>query len=145
MANNLIETIQKNLNLPALQKIDPNIQETKEKSLRPSQDKLSQAAIPAVLTALYKFTRTDEGCQALISNSGYLDWLGAFFEGKEKTAVDKVAHYADVTSEESERMMEDIADEAVATVKNSVKPRLTIDDSVFMKDQRHHSVYLPAI
>ena len=47
MANNLVETIQKNLGLPALQKVDPNSQEVKEKMLHSSQEKLAQAAIPA--------------------------------------------------------------------------------------------------
>ena len=112
MANNLVETIQKNLGLPAFRKIDPNIQETKGKSLRSSQDKLAQAAIPAVLAALYKFTRTDEGCQAIISDNDNPDWLGTFFEEKEKSAVDKVARYAGVTPEEAESVMENIADEA---------------------------------
>src|SRR5262245_33888105 len=110
MANNLIETIQKNLGLPALQKIDPNIQEVKDKSLRSSRDNLAQAAIPAVLTALYKFTRTDEGCQRFMSNESNADWLGTLFEGKEKSAVDKVALYADVSAGEAESLMEDIAD-----------------------------------
>jgi hypothetical protein len=146
MANNLIETIQKNLDLPALQKIDPNIQETKEKSLRSSQDKLAQAAIPGVLAALYKFTRTDDGCKAIISGDGYSDWLGTFFEDKEKSAVDKVARYADVTAGETESIMENIADESVNTIKNSFKGKLTVNGiRTFMNDQRHNIlVHLPA-
>ena len=146
MANNLVETIQKNLDLPALQKIDPNIQETKEKTLRSSQEKLAQAAIPAVLAALYKFTRTDDGCKAIISGDGYSDWLGTFFEGKEKSAVDKVARYAGVTDEQAESVMENIADESVNTVKNSVKPKPSVESiRKFMDDQRHIIlVHLPA-
>lgn len=139
MANNLVETIQKNLGLPALEKIDPNTQEIKNKSLRSSRERLSQAAIPAVLTALYKFTRTDEGCKAIISNEANPDWLGTFFEGKEKTAVDKVALYADSSGEEAESIMEDIADESVATVKNSSKSKLTVAQvRTFMYLQRHN-------
>jgi hypothetical protein len=146
MANNIIETIQKNLDLPALQKIDPNIQETKEKTLRSVQEKLAQAAIPAVLTAMYKFTRTDEGCKAIISGDGYSDWLGTFFEGKEKSAVDKVARYAGATDVEAESLMENIADESVNTIKKSAGPKLSVDSiRTFMNDQRHHIlVYLPA-
>ena len=139
MANNLVETIQKNLGLPALQKIDPNIQEVKDKSLRSSRENLGQAAIPAVLTVLYKFIRTDEGCKTFISNESNPDWLGTFFEGKEKAAVDKVALYADVTVGEAESIMEDIADEAVTTIKNSIKPKLTVDlVRAFMNSQRHN-------
>jgi hypothetical protein len=146
MASNLLETVQKNLGFPALQKIDPNIQETKEKSLRSSQDKLAQAAIPAVLAALYKFTKTDEGCRAIISGDDHSDWLGTFFEGREKSAVDKVARYADVTDDEAERAMENIADESVNTIKDSIRPKLSAEAiRAFMENQRHHIlVYLPA-
>ena len=147
MANNLVETIQKNLGLPALQKIDPNIQEVKTKSLRAPADNLAQAAIPAVLTALYKLTRSDEGCKAIISGDGNPDWLGTFFEGKEKSAVDKVALYAGVSAAEAESLMEDIADEAVVAVKNSIKPKLTGDlVRTYLESQRHHIiVYLPPV
>jgi hypothetical protein len=146
MATNFVETIQKNLGLPALQKIDPNIQETKEKILRSPQEKLAQAAIPAVLAALYKFTRTDEGCKAIISGEGYSDWIGTFFEGKEKSAVDKVARYAGVTDAEAESIMENIADESVNTIKNSAGSKLSVEGiRTFMNDQRHNVlVYLPA-
>ena len=146
MANNIIETIQKNLGLPALQKIDPNIQETKEKSLRSSQEKLAQAALPAVLAALYKFTRTDDGCRAIIASNENPDWLGTFFEGKEKSAVDKVARYADVTNAEAETLMENIADESVNSLKASAGSKQSIEGiRSYMKNQRHHIlVYLPA-
>lgn len=146
MANNLVETIQKNLGLPALQKIDPNIQEIKDKSLHSPQEKLAQAAIPAVLAALYKFTRTDEGCQALISGDGNSDWLGTFFEGNEASAVEKVAHYAGVTTEEAESTMENVADESINALKTSIKPKLTVGIvRTFMDVQRHNIlVHLPA-
>ena len=146
MANNIIETIQKDLGLPVLQKIDPNSQETKGKSLRSSQDKLAQAAIPAVLAALYKFTRTDERSQAIISNNDNPDWLGTFFEDKERSAVDKVALYAEVAPEEAESVMVNIADEAISTLRNSIKTKPTVDSiRSYMADQRHNIlVYLPA-
>jgi len=147
MANNLIETIQKNLGLPALQKIDPNIQEVKDKSLRSSRENLAQAAIPAVLTALYKFMKKDEGCTGFISNETNPDWLGTFFEGKEKSAVDKVALYAEVSAGEAESLMEDVADEAVVAIKSSIKPKLTGDlVRTYLESQRHHIiVYLPPV
>jgi hypothetical protein len=146
MANNFVETIQKNLGLPALQKIDPNSQEIKEKSLHTQEEKLAQAAVPAVLTALYKFTRTDEGCQAIISNSDNPDWLGTFFEDKEKSAVDKVARYADVTNQEAQSLMENIANESVKTLRNSINSTPSVENvRSYMDNQRHNIlVYLPA-
>ena len=146
MPTNLVETIQKNLGYPSLQKIDPNIQETKEKIPRHTQEKLSQAAIPAVLTAFYKFTRTDEGCNAIIAEQAHGDWLGFIFEGKEEVAVDKVARYAGVIAGEAESAMENIADEAVNTLKKSAGTNPTAESvKTFMNDQRHNIlVYLPA-
>jgi hypothetical protein len=146
MANNFVETIQKDLGFPALQKIDPNIQETKEKVAAHSEQKLAQAAIPAVLTALYKLTRTDDGCKLILGKEDHSDWLGIVFEGKEATAVDKVAHYAGVTKELAESAMENIADEAVVDLQKSAGSSTNCEGvRTFMNDQRHNIlVYLPA-
>jgi hypothetical protein len=146
MSTNLVETIQKNLGFPPLQKVDPNIQETKDKTPGPSREKLAQAAIPAVLMALYKFVRVDKGGLSVLDATGHTDWLGVIFEGKEKLAVDKVARYAGVADKEAETVMEDIADEAVVVVKKSVGVHPTPGSvRVFMNDQRHDIlVHLPA-
>lgn len=144
MATNLVETIQKNLGYAPLQKIDPNIQETKDSVPRQSKEKLGQAAIPATLTALYKFTRTKEGCEALLSGEDNPDWLNRIFQGKDKIAVDKVAHYAGVTPEEAATAMENIADESVRIVRKSgAKTPTAINE--YMNGQRHQIlVHLPA-
>jgi hypothetical protein len=146
MATNLVETIQRNMGFPPLQKIDPNIQEIKEKFSQQSQEKLAQAAIPAVLMALYKFVRADKGGNSVLEASGHTDWLGVIFEGKEKAVVDKVARYAGVTDKEAESAMENIADEAVVVVKKSAGANPTPESiRVFMNDQRHDIlVHLPA-
>ncbi|MBC7949719.1 MAG: hypothetical protein H7Y42_17675 [Chitinophagaceae bacterium] len=144
MASNLIETIQKNLNYPTLHKIDPNIQETKDAVPRQSKEKLGQGAIPTVLTALYKFTRTDKGCKGVLTETDHADWLGVIFEGKERTAVDKVAHYAGVTPGQAEASMEEVADEAINTLKG-LKNHDPEHIRTYMTSQRHNIlVYLPA-
>ena len=146
MSSNLVESIQKNLGFPPLQKVDPNIQETKEKIFREPLEKLAQAAIPAVLTALYRFTRSEAGSANILSATGHADWLGAIFKGKEAAAVEKVAHYAGTTEKEAESAMENIADEAVITVKRSAGAHPTPEIvKSFMNAQRHNIlVYLPA-
>jgi hypothetical protein len=145
MATSLVETIQKNLGYAPLCKVDPNIQEPKEKSAPDSSQRLAQAAIPAALTALYKLTRTEEGCRTIIANDGNTDWLGTIFEGRENVAVDKVARYAGTTETEAESAMENIADEAVRVLKSAANPRTPEGLRAFMEVQRHHIlVYLPA-
>jgi hypothetical protein len=145
MANNLVETIQNNLGFPPLQKIDPNIQETKEKFSRSSEEKLAQAAIPAVLTALYNFSRSSNESQLILSGNEQ-DWLATIFEGKEASAVEKVAAYAGITDSEAESAMENVADEAVNTLRESAGPKGNAETiRTLMGDQRHHIlVYLPA-
>lgn len=146
MATHLVETIQKNLGLPPLQKIDPNIQETKDQVPRQSKEKLAQAAIPAVLTALYKFTRTDEGCKVILDGSANSDWLATIFERNEKAAVDKVAHYAGVTPEVARKTMVNIASEAITTLKKAAGSHPDCASiRKYMNDERHNIlVYLPA-
>jgi hypothetical protein len=144
MATSLVETIQKNLGYPPLCKVDPNIQEPKEKSAADSSQKLAQAAIPATLTALYKLTRTDEGCRKIIANDGNTDWLAAIFEGRENVAVDKVARYAGTTELEADSALENIADEAVRILKSSANQRTPDGLRTYMEGQRHNIlVHLP--
>ncbi|MDP4264030.1 MAG: hypothetical protein Q8941_15990 [Bacteroidota bacterium] len=146
MANNLVETVQRSLGFPPLQKIDPNSQEAKQKFLRYPQEKLAQAAIPAILTALYRFTRSDEGCRIILSDIGQADWLGVIFRGKETIAVEKCADYAGVTKKEAESAMENIADEAVIILKKMAGSHPGMESiKAIMNAQRHNIlVYLPA-
>jgi hypothetical protein len=142
---NLVEIIQKNLGYPPLQKIDPNIQETKEKFARQPMEKLVQAAIPAILTALYRFTRTDDGCATILAIKEHQDWLGTIFEGKEKIAVEKCAAYAGVSHDEAESVMENVSDEAVRILKNIPGTRTGSGIKALMNAQRHNIlVHLPA-
>jgi hypothetical protein len=146
MATHLVETIQKNLGFPPLQKIDPNSQEAKEKISRQSHEKLGQAAIPAVLTALYRFTRSDDGCGVILSEPGHADWLSVIFSGKETIAVEKVAAYAGVTNKEAESALENVADEAIITLKKSAGSHPTPESIKALMNAQRHSilVYLPA-
>jgi hypothetical protein len=145
MAKNFVETIQTKLGYPPLQKIDPNIQEAK-KGARSQQERLAQAAIPAVLTALYSFTRSDEGSQAILAGEGYSGWLPVIFPDKENTAVGKVAQYAGVTEETAAKEMEKIADEAVAVLRKEAGEHPTPEKiRATMDTERHHIlVTLPA-
>ncbi len=146
MASNIVETIQKNLGYAELEKVDPNIQEIKGKYEHSSVEKLGQAAIPAVLTALYNFTRTEEGCHKIISGTEKEDWLSVIYGEKEKEAVEKVAHYAGVTENQAESHMETIADESVKLLKEEAGSDPTPEKlGAYMKTQRHNIlVHLPA-
>lgn len=144
MAKNIIEAIQTNLGYPPLQKIDPNNQEVKNTELQ--GDRVAQAAIPAVLTALYKLSRTDEGAAKIITAKPADDILSLIYEGKEASAVEKVAQYAGITNEQAEGYMENIADESFLIIQKEAGDKLSVEKlKTYMNDQRHHIlVYLPA-
>ena len=144
MVTNIVETIQKNLGYPPLQKVDPNSQEIKESYHATPEEKLPQAAIPAVLAAMIKFSDGKEGIH-LLTDTTNKDWLGTIYSGKEKDAIKKVAVYAGVAVDEAERHMENIADEAVTIVRNSIQPPDAEKLRSFMNSQRHNILtHLPA-
>lgn len=146
MAINLVETIQKNLGFPALQKIDPNIHETKNDAVRTADERLAQAAIPAVLTFLYKLTRSDAGCKYILSEEGKQSKLDEIFEDKTAEAAEKVAQYAGVSAETAKERMEEVAEEAIKLIKESAGQHPAEEKiRTFMSYQRHNIlVHLPA-
>jgi len=144
MVTNLVDAIQKNLGYPPLEKVDPNSQEIKGAKKMSSAQKLPQAAIPAVLAAMIKYSDGPDGINVLTLNENK-NWLGTFYCGKEQEAVKKVADYAGVSVDEAQRNMEDISIEAVRLVKDSVKNADAEKLRSYMNSQRHTILsHLPA-
>jgi hypothetical protein len=147
MITNIVEAVQKNLGYPPLQKVDPNSQEIKHFAGVNVNEKLSQAAITAVLAGLARFVRSDDGADYFISNAGVdQNWLEIIFAGKQSGAVDKVAQYAGVPSSEALAHMQKIAREAVKLIHESIGNKETRGKiNNYMKGQRHNILlYLPA-
>ncbi len=146
MAINIVETIQKNLGLAELQKIDPNTQEVKKPENFTSEQYIGQAAIPAVLLGLYKFSGDKEGNAAILNNRFSSAVLDTIFADKKEDAIQKVAEYTGNTTTYASSQMEQIAAEAVRVVKENVTDTKS-DGAVktFLADQRNIILtYLPA-
>lgn len=146
MITNIVETVQKNLGYPPLQKVDPNSQEVKHSEERSSPEKLAQSAITAVLAGLVKFGRSDIGANYLVSGGTKQNWLELIFAGKRSEAVDKVAHYSNTSVPETTEHMQKIANEAVKLIHDSIGNKETPEKiKTYMKGQRHNILlYLPA-
>lgn len=145
MPDNILEIIAQNLGYPALEKIDPNSQEPKHPEHN-VEEKIAQAAIPAVLAAMYKFSRTPEGQNYLSHSSPQSDdLLNNIYMGNASEAIRKVAEYAGISEPEAESRMEEIADEAVNIVRKAVSKGGSEAVQKYMADQGHAIlVYLPA-
>ena len=148
MATNIIESIQKSLDYPALCKIDPNSQEAKDKTHQTRVEKLAQGAIPAVLAGIYRLSRKTDGAEKIISmqtnnNEGLLLQI---FDGDEDVAVQKVAQYSEATETDVKNHMEIIAGEAIRIIRKHVGEQPTAAKiKTYLGDQRHNVLsYLPA-
>ncbi len=144
MSINLLETVQKNLGYPPLHKIDPNTQDVYENT--PAEDKFSQAAIPAVLTAMYNYVQSDEGAAAFLQNDNSTNWISKIFDDKTKKAVDTISSYALQSNADPILSVNEIAAEAVKVVKENISEHADIKEvKLFFSNQINTILlYLPA-
>lgn len=145
MAINIVEAIQARLGTRAINKIDVNATHQSETQRPVATDHGIQAAAAAVLVALYRFGKTDEGAETL-ARDGNGNWLQVIFLNKDEVAVGKVASYADISADEARRSMTAIADEAVKEIYRNVGNDATpAKIKAYLASQRHNILaYLPA-
>jgi len=141
MAINLIQSIQKNLGYAELKKIDPNTQQTINDGKE--EDQLNQAAIPAVLIVLYKYTRTNEGAQQVYESNLTHDWLETMLEDDTSNAVHKVVEYSGVPEVLARERMELIAKQAVGLIHESKPQSVQAVKDILAAQRNSILVYLP--
>jgi len=120
MSTNLLETVQQNLGYPSLQKIDTATDQIKENIKTPDEDKFSQAAIPAVLTAMYSFAQSTDGAKDILQKDITTDWVKIIFDDNRKAAIQVIADYAGQSIDSSIPKMNAIASEAVKVVRENL-------------------------
>jgi hypothetical protein len=119
MPVNLLLSIPKNLDYPALKKIDPNTQDIPLDQYETDEERLNQAAVTAVLIATYKYTRSDQGAEQVLCGDVSNNWLNTILGDTSKEAIRKVADYAQTSDEEAARKMEIVARESVRIIRES--------------------------
>ena len=146
MSINLLEDIQSKLGYPSLQKIDPNTQEVAEDNGTPDEHRFSQAAIPAVLIALYNYSRSDVGALTILQYSSLTVWTDRIFSDNKEAIIQKIAAYSNYTTENADTKMNSIAAHAVNDIKENLPENaLAHDVKKFLADQRNNILpYLPA-
>ncbi|HLF46699.1 MAG TPA: hypothetical protein VI548_09750 [Chitinophagaceae bacterium] len=147
MSINLLETVQTQLRYPALRKIDPNTQVESTDNIMPDEHQFGQAAIPGILTALYKFSRTDDGADNILQGSVTSNWTALIFGDQKESIIQKIAGFSNLSLENAEAKMNTIAVTAITTIKENLPAKATIHDvKVFLAGQRNDILlYLPAV
>lgn len=141
---NLVEIIQNNLGYPALQKIDPNNQETKHFQ-QTTEEKLAQSVVPVVLTAIFKLTRNDIGCRYILSGEKKEDKFRMLYNFKVEEVIERVMKYAGVSAEVVETRMKEVANESFKVINKMAGGATEGKIKDYMSGQRHNIlVHLPA-
>jgi hypothetical protein len=128
MSKNLLETVQQNLGYPALQKINIETGMVNENTAGITENKFSQAAIPAVLTALYRYAQSDEGAALILKGDTNTDWTLQLFDANRKEAIQTISAYAAQSNENPVAKINAIADEAVKLIRERVPVQGDIKD-----------------
>ncbi len=146
MSVNLIKTIQENLGYPPLNKIDPATEQPVTNKGKVIENKFSQAAIPAVLTGLYRYVQSDEGAADFLNIKNSNNWIAKIFDDNRKEAIQTISVYAHQSNEDPAAKMNAIANEAVKVTKENLAADAGIKEvKDFFSDQRNNILlYLPA-
>lgn len=145
MSINLLHTIQENLGYPVLHKVDANTQDVIVDADKSNANRFSQAAIPAVLIALYKYSRADEGATDILSADAGTDWTALIFSDEKEKAIEEIATYSDNDRGEVIKKLNTIAKEAIGIIRQKVTETGTIVDvKTLLADSRNDVLpYLP--
>jgi len=143
MAINIVDAIKEKLGTDALKKIDVNVPHQSETKSPESTDHTTQACVAAVLVALYRYGKTDEGAAALAQQSSG-NWLSAIMMGKESIVAEKVAGYSGESPDTCMQLMNVVLDEALAQIHASAGNDASAIKT-YIASQRHNILaYLPA-
>ncbi|HMC84925.1 MAG TPA: hypothetical protein VKI61_05340 [Chitinophagaceae bacterium] len=149
MATNIIELLQHALNSKPLQKVNPNTQEVDKSATDTSNaSKLQQAVISAVLTGVYKITRTHEGAEKILSGNISTSWGDFLFADSKAALISHIVKYS-VSSPAAVQSEIEIAGNETSDIirTNAGGNKISTADDVitYMKDQRNKILhYLPA-
>lgn len=146
MSINLLESIQIKMGYPPLQKVDPNTQGVEGSNSSPKEEQFSQAAIPSVLSALYRFSRTDEGAENILQGTVSTNGANMIFEDNEESVIKKIAAYSKYTLAETRIKINTIIAAAVTIIKENLSAHPAIHDlKTFLAGQKNNFLpYLPA-
>jgi hypothetical protein len=111
----IIETVQANLGLMPLRKIDPNTLEIKGDPIDLGNTALAQAGIPAILLGIYNRLELDPDFSTLQADNGRM--LEKIFGKSKDDVVKKITAYSKIKDDNSEQELEHIAAESIRVVK----------------------------
>jgi len=120
MSINLLEAVQQNLGYPALLKIDTTTDQVFSNDKSTKEDNFSQAAVPAVLAALYLYAESDDGAAEILKTGANINWVDRIFFDKRTAVIQTIATYSELSKEDLVLKMNTIANEAIKITKENL-------------------------
>ena len=115
---NILQLITERLGYPALQKVDPNTQESAVEQYHGNAlGKLSQAAIPAIMIAITRYFRIDANSRNLTAAFSGNEWLQQLFGKKKEAVIQKIADFSGKDTAATTSEMERIATTAIEIIR----------------------------
>jgi hypothetical protein len=140
----IIETVQKNLGFNALEKIDPNTQETAGRKGMMGNSALAQAGIPAILLGIYNRLEVNPEMDMLDAEKpgGLLEKI---FGKSMDTIVKRINIYSKFPDKHSFQQLEHIASESMRVVKENIgeSPSKSTIRNFVAKHKPETLLYLP--
>ncbi|HEY6977531.1 MAG TPA: hypothetical protein VH396_14635 [Chitinophagaceae bacterium] len=144
MPIDLLLSIPKNLGYPVLKKIDPNTQDIPSDKYETDEEKLNQAAITAVLIAMYKYTRSNQGAEEVLCGNESNNWLNTILGDSSNEAIKKVADYAHTSDEQAAEKMEIVARQGIRIIRESKPVAVSDVKNILLAQKNIILTHLPA-
>ena len=114
---NLIEEIAAHLGYPPLEKIKPINDEPAADAIINNEQLFAQAAIPAVLVALYKYSLSDEGAANIIGTER--TWANNLFFNEASQVVGTIASYSGKTEGEVQQALPKVIEASITKINEA--------------------------
>lgn len=144
MSINLIKALAQKQEMPDLPPVDPNTQDISAAS-GTYTDKLVQAAIPVVLTGMYKYSRDIHQADQLIDESFGRQWQDKLFGESRELIIAEVASYAGVSRGEADAKLTEVYSQSVDVIKSNISsPDANAVAGLFTGQRNNILTHLPA-
>ncbi len=145
MSFNIMESLRLEKGLPAVQQTEPDIQIVEPDSGLPDDRRFLHVAIPSILTALYRYSRTDEGAAAILNDEQRTGWDDHLFGAHKQTVNERIASYSYTDPSEMENKLNDLSRTAVQMIRRNLPEHAElISVKKFMSAQQMNILpYLP--
>lgn len=120
MSINLLTTVQQNLGLAAVKKIDPNTQSVKPGDNDEQEHALTQASLTSVLAGIYNLSRSEEGLTAISRESFSSNWATIIFGKNKNEIIKNIIDYSSADEKTINSIINKIAAEAIKLIRESI-------------------------